>query len=83
MQKRKIGNHASTFGVCCNPRKSAPYPFWNTSTNAPYAAPTESRFIMIAVTGTTIDRKTTSKRIKLNPSTKVNTHGVTSSTAAK
>ena len=50
-------------------------PFWKTSTSRPYAAPTESRFMTIALTGTTIERKATHSRRKLRPSTKAKTIG--------
>ena len=45
----------------------APMPFWNTSTSMPYAAPTDSRFMTTAFSGTTIERNTTSSSRKLSP----------------
>src|SRR5690606_23300518 len=82
-QKRKIGIQASMVGVVSKLKKSARYPFWKTRTIAPYAAPTESRFIRIALIGTTIERKTTSRSRKLRLSTNANTIGVQRSTSEK
>ena len=46
--------------VDSRPIRSAPQPHWKTITSTPYAAPTLSRFITAALSGTTTDRKTTS-----------------------
>ena len=54
-------------------KKPIPTPFWNTSVTAPYAAPTDSRFIRIALIGTTIERNTTIRSRNDRPSTNANT----------
>ncbi len=75
MANRKSGSHDSMTGASRKPSTLAPMPFWKTSTRMPYAAPTDSRFSATALSGTTMERKTTSSSRKLNPSTKVNTSG--------
>ena len=54
-------------------KRPMPTPFWNTSVTAPYAAPTESRFIKIALIGSTIERNTTVSRMNESPSTNART----------
>ena len=52
------------------------HPFWKTSTIRPYAAPTDSRFITIALTGTTSERNTTVSRMNESASTSARTIGL-------
>src|SRR5262245_23799419 len=44
--------------VDCSPMRSMPQPHWNTATIAPYAAPTDSRFMTAAVSGTSTEWNT-------------------------
>jgi hypothetical protein len=67
------GLDAST---CWKTRSRVSTPSWVTRTNSPYAAPTESRFMITALIGTTMERKTTISRMKLRPRTKRKTIGV-------
>ena len=60
------GSHASITGTVWKPSGPASQPFWKTATSTPYAAPTDSRFITIAFSGTTSERKTSSSSTKLN-----------------
>jgi len=53
-------------GASRKPSTLAPMPSWKTSTRMPYAAPTDSRFSATALSGTTMERKTTSSSRKLN-----------------
>ena len=76
MENRKSGIQTSITSACWNPSKSVPTPFWKTSTRIPYAAPTESRFMTTALIGITIERKTSSRTMKLKPSTNAKTIGV-------
>ena len=46
--------------VDSRPIRSAPQPHWNTITRTPYAAPTLSRFMTAALSGTSSERNTTS-----------------------
>ena len=66
---------AAIVSLCWKPNRSAPTPSWKTSTISPYAAPTESRFMMIALTGRTMERNTISKSTKLSASTNAMTIG--------
>ena len=43
-----------------SPISSPPQPHWKTMTRTPYAAPTLSRFITAALSGTSSERNTTS-----------------------
>src|SRR6266480_515185 len=77
-ENRNSGSHASIASACLNWNPIAlknpiPTPFWNTRVTAPYAAPTDSRFMMIAFSGSTTDRNTTVNRMKDNPSTNAST----------
>ena len=61
--------------IPADPNSPAPWPIWVTNTSRPYAAPTDNRFMTMLVSGTTIDLKATSSRMKLRPSTSANTIG--------
>ena len=53
-----IGMNETIGTVDSRPIRSAPHPHWNTITITPYEAPMLSRFISAALSGTRIDRKT-------------------------
>src|SRR5262245_3733098 len=57
------------------PRNDSRWPSWKIQTRTPYAAPTDSRLRMIALTGITIDRNVNSNRRNAAPSTKPKTIG--------
>lgn len=69
MAKSIIGAHASTGPGWSTPISEAPQPHWKTATMKPYAAPTDSRFITTAFTGTSTLRNTIISRRKLRIST--------------
>src|SRR6476661_819424 len=52
-----------------------PQPHWKTATRRPYAAPTESRFIRIALTGITSEWNETSRSRNAKLRTKTKTYG--------
>ena len=52
-----------------SPIRPAPTPSWNTYTRNPYAASTEIRFIVIALSGTTMERKAITRTMKVTAST--------------
>src|SRR5918994_426293 len=74
-ENRNTGTHASIRSTCPKPKRSAPTPSWKTSTNSPYAAPTESRLTAIAVSATTIERKARVSRTNVRARTKAITIG--------
>ena len=61
--------------VDSKPSSDSPWPSWKTSTSTPYAAPTDSRFSTIALSGITIERNVTSSSRNARPSTNANTIG--------
>jgi hypothetical protein len=67
----RIGISDMTGPVCSMPTRSAPQPHWKTATSTPKAAPTDSRKPSAALTGTRIERKTTSSRSTARPMTTV------------
>ena len=63
-----------TFGRI--PVTSLNQPSWKSRTRTPKAAPAESRFRMIALSGMMMEWKATSRSRKLMPSTKMMTSGI-------
>ena len=57
------------------PMRLAPQPHWKTATITPYAAPTESRFMITALSGTSRLRNTIMSRTNESRSTKPTTTG--------
>ncbi len=57
-----IGMNETIGTVDSRPMSSAPHPHWKTMTSTPYAAPMLSRFISAALSGTRIERKTSTSR---------------------
>ncbi|RIJ76964.1 hypothetical protein D1871_08245 [Nakamurella silvestris] len=57
MANNIIGTQASTGPVRPTPTRSSPQPHWKTATRTPKAAPMDSRFIRIALSGITSERK--------------------------
>ncbi len=76
MTNRNSGSQVMIAPVEENPSSPSAHEFWNTSTSSPYAAPTDSRFITIALSGTTSERNASSSSTKLRPSTSAKIHGV-------
>jgi len=64
-----IGAHASTGPALPTPIRSLPHPHWKMATITPYAAPTDSRFMMTAFSGTSRLRNTIISSRKLTIST--------------
>ncbi len=48
------------------PTSSLPQPHWKIATITPYAAPTDNRFMIAALSGTRIDRNTVISNKKLS-----------------
>ena len=57
-------------------------PSWKMSVIRPYAAPTESRFSPIEISGMASERNATMSRIRARPATTANTSGVRECSAA-
>ena len=67
------GTHEVIGPVSVNPSRLLNQPCWNTRTITPKLAATESRFRMIALIGTTIDRNVTSSSRNAAESTNAST----------
>ena len=69
MLNMNSGSQNSICSTCSNPKISIIKPFWNTSTTSPYAAPTESKFMIIDAIEIVMDRKANNNSMKLSAST--------------
>ena len=67
MANRNIGIQASIGPLRSTPMTSDSQPHWKTATRMPYAAPTDSRFMTTALSGTRTLRNTTISKMKLRP----------------
>ena len=74
MAKSITGTHASIWSKPISPIHS-PAPHLKTMTSSPYAAPIESRFRMIAFSGSTIERNARISRKNVAMSTASTSHG--------
>ena len=79
MLNMNSGSQNSICSTCSKPKRSIMNPFWKTSTTSPYAAPTDSRFMMIDAIEIVMDRKANSNSTKLSASTVPITIGMYSS----
>src|SRR6266511_440241 len=88
-ENRNSGSQASITWTCWKPKRSASHlpipgpPCWKTRTSSPYAAPTDSRFRTMAVSGTTTERNTIISRRNDSARTNASTIGWYRSVMAK
>ncbi len=69
------GAHASIGPSLPTPMSPMPQPHWNTATITPYAAPTERRFMITALSGTSRLRNTSISNTNDSSSTSPTTSG--------